>query len=183
VNDPDCNNSADNGDELVLNDNVNFDYSSCCDDVNSPIDMSPPHIPLPMSTACMHIEENNGSVFVVSSSKKDQSPIIFGRVWHWITTSNDSDEDLEPHNSFIMHGQCTIWWKKWDTTYVMVKAWTLERDDVSLYNLLYQKESLPTTTIRLAGSWGILLHLLNLIQNLNGLYYHILQIHRTENLM
>ena len=36
-----CNNSADNGDEWVLNENVNFDFSLCCDDVNSPVDMSP----------------------------------------------------------------------------------------------------------------------------------------------
>jgi len=96
LNDPDCNNSAGNGDEWVLNENVNFDYSLCCDDVNSPIDMSPLHMPLPMSMTCMHIEENDGSVFVVPSSKKDQSPIIFGRVRHWITISNNSDKDLEP---------------------------------------------------------------------------------------
>ena len=96
LNDPDCNNSADNSDEWVLNENVNFDYFSCRDNVDSPIDMNPLHMSLPMPSACMHIEENDGSVFVVPSSKKDQSPIIFGRVWHWITTSNNSDEDLEP---------------------------------------------------------------------------------------
>jgi len=69
-----------------------------------------------MSTACMHIEENDEFVFVVPSSKKDQSPIIFGRVRYWITPSNNLDEDLEPLNSFTMHGQHTVWWKKWDTT-------------------------------------------------------------------
>jgi len=53
-------------------------------------------MPLPMSVTCMHIEENDESVFVILPSKKDQSPLIFGRVWHWITTSNDSDKDLEP---------------------------------------------------------------------------------------
>jgi len=58
-------------------------------------------MPLPMSTACMHIEENDGSVFVIPSSKKNQSPIIFGRVWHRITTSNDSDEDLDPDSSSL----------------------------------------------------------------------------------
>ena len=64
-NDPDCNNSADNDSEWVLNENINFNYSLCCDDVNSHVDISPLHMPLPMSTACMHIEENDGSVFVV----------------------------------------------------------------------------------------------------------------------
>ena len=41
LDDPDCNNSADNGDEWILNENVNFDHSLCCDDINSDIDMSP----------------------------------------------------------------------------------------------------------------------------------------------
>ena len=80
LNDPDCNNSVDNGNEWVLNENINFDYSLCCDDVNSPADMSPLHMPLLMSMVYMYIEENDGSVFVVPSFKKSKSPIIFGRV-------------------------------------------------------------------------------------------------------
>jgi len=60
LNDLDCNNSADNGDEWVLNENVNFAYSLCYDDVNSPIDMSPLHTPLPMSMACMHMKRMMG---------------------------------------------------------------------------------------------------------------------------
>jgi len=80
LNDPDCNNSVDNGNEWVLNENINFDYSLCCDDVNSPADMSPLHMPLSISTTCMHIEENNESVFIIPSSKKDQLSIIFGRI-------------------------------------------------------------------------------------------------------
>ena len=82
LNDPDCNNATDIGNEWVLNENVNFDYSLCCDYINSPLDMSPLHITLPMSTTCMHIEKNDGSVFVVSSSKKDQSPIILDKIRH-----------------------------------------------------------------------------------------------------
>ena len=96
LNDPDCNNSASNGDEWVLNENVNFDYSWCCNNVNSPIDMSLLHMPLPISMTCMHKEENDGSLFLVPSSKKDQSTIIFGRVRHRIITSRNSDEELEP---------------------------------------------------------------------------------------
>jgi len=60
LNDPDCNNSADNGDERFLNENVNFNYPSCCDDVNSPIDKSPLHMHLPMSMPCIHIEKMMG---------------------------------------------------------------------------------------------------------------------------
>ena len=48
----------------------------------------------------MHIEENDGSIIVVSPSKKDQSPITFGKVRQWITTSIDSIEDLEPPQFF-----------------------------------------------------------------------------------
>jgi len=96
LNDPDGNNSIDNGDKWVLNKNINFDYSLCCDDVNSPVDMNPLHMSLPISTACMHVEENDGFVFIVSSSKKDQLPFILGKTRHWISTSNDSDEHLEP---------------------------------------------------------------------------------------
>jgi len=99
LNDPDCNNFTDNGDEWVLNENVNFKYSLCCDNVNSPVDMSSLHIPLPISTTCMHIEEIDGSI-LVPSSKKDQSMIIFGKTRYWITTSNDSDEDEEPPQFF-----------------------------------------------------------------------------------
>ena len=79
LNDLDCNNFADNGDKWVLNENANFNYSLCCEDVNSHVDMSPLYMPLPMSMACMHVEKNDGSVFVVPPSKKDQSLIIFGK--------------------------------------------------------------------------------------------------------
>ena len=58
---PDCNNFAKNDGEWVLNENINFDYSSCLDNVNSPVDMSPLHMPLPMLTACMQVEDNDGS--------------------------------------------------------------------------------------------------------------------------
>jgi len=107
-NDPDCNNSAENDIEWVLNENVNFDYSLYLYDVNSLVDMSLLHIPLPMSMACIQVEDNDESAFVVPPSKKNQEPIIFDRVQHRITISNDSDEDLKPHNSFIMHGQYTV---------------------------------------------------------------------------
>jgi len=61
-------------------------------------------MPLPMSTACMQIEENDGSVFAVPSSKKNQLPIIFGRARHWITTSIDSAKTWSPHNLSL----CTV---------------------------------------------------------------------------
>jgi len=68
----DCNNSAENDGEWFLNENINFNYSSCLDDVNSPVDMNPLYMFLPMLTACMQVEDNDGSAFVVPSLKKDQ---------------------------------------------------------------------------------------------------------------
>jgi len=95
-NDPDCNNSAENNGEWVLNENVNFDYSLYFDDVHCSVDMSPLHMPLPMLMTCIHVDDKDGSIFIVPSLKKDQLPIILGRVRPRIATSNDSEEDLEP---------------------------------------------------------------------------------------
>ena len=78
-NDPDCNNFAENDGKWVLNENVNYNYSLYFDDVHNPIDMSSLHMPLPMSMARMHVEDDEGSVFIIPS-KRDQSSIIFGRV-------------------------------------------------------------------------------------------------------
>ena len=77
---PDCNNSAEADGKWVLNENVNFDYSLCHDDVNCPVDMSHLHIPQLIVTTCMQVEDNDGSVFIASSLKKDKSPILFSRV-------------------------------------------------------------------------------------------------------
>jgi len=46
-------------------------YSLCCNDVNSPIDMSPLHMPLLMLMIYMHIDKNDGSVFIVPPYKKN----------------------------------------------------------------------------------------------------------------
>ena len=51
---------------------------------------------LPMTTACIHIEDNDEFVFIIPSSKKEQSPIMFGRVYPKTFISVDSKEDLEP---------------------------------------------------------------------------------------
>ena len=103
----------------------------------------------------MHVEDDEGSVFVVPPSKRDQSPIIFDRVWHQIIIFNDSAEDLEPPQFFHMHGQHTVWWRKWDMTCIMVKAWISKRHDTSLYNLLCRKESQSTSMSRRAGGWDM----------------------------
>jgi len=53
-------------------------------------------MPLPMSMASMHVEDNDGSVFIVPPPKKDQSPFIFGIIQTRTAVSNDSSKDLEP---------------------------------------------------------------------------------------
>jgi len=62
-----------------LIENVNIDYSLCCNDVNSHVDMCLLHMPLYMSTVCKHTEENDESIIVIPSSKKEQLSIIFGK--------------------------------------------------------------------------------------------------------
>ena len=50
--------------------------------------------------ACMHIEDNEGSIFIIPPSKRDESPIVFGRDQARATTSKESDDDLEPLQFF-----------------------------------------------------------------------------------
>ena len=62
---------------MGLYENVNFYYSLCLDDINIHVDMSLLHMPPPMSMVSMQVEDNDESVFVVPSIKKDQFPILF----------------------------------------------------------------------------------------------------------
>ena len=95
LDDFDCNNPAENEDEWVLNENIIFDYSLCLDDVS--INVKSLHMLLLVSKmTCVHIQDNEGSVFIVPSYKKDQSPIVFGRGRAQALTSRESDNDLEP---------------------------------------------------------------------------------------
>jgi len=48
----------------------------------------------------MHIENNEEFVFIVPPTKRDQSPIIFGKSQARIMTSRESDDDLEPLQFF-----------------------------------------------------------------------------------
>ena len=54
----------------------------CLDDVFNSLKYSSLHMPLPTARmACMWIEDDNESLFVVPSFKKSQSPIVFGKVY------------------------------------------------------------------------------------------------------
>ena len=44
----------------------------------------------------MHIENNEGSIFIVSPSERDQLLIVFGKGQTQAMTSKESDEELEP---------------------------------------------------------------------------------------
>ena len=97
LDDFDCNNLTENEGERVFNETVAFDYSLCLEDVFRFVDISSLHIPLPTSKrASMHIENNEGSVLIVPPTERDQSPIIFGRSQVQVTTSRESDYNLEP---------------------------------------------------------------------------------------
>ena len=87
--------------------NVNFNYSLCYNDVNSSVDMSSLHMPLPMSTACMHIKENDGSVFIVSPSKKVNFQSYLAKPDIGLLHPTIQMKTWSP-NSFTMHGQRTV---------------------------------------------------------------------------
>ena len=81
LDDLNCNDPTKKEDEWVINENAAFDYSLYFNDVPNFIDCSSLHMPLPTSmTTCMHIEDDDGSVFIFPSPKKGQLLIIFGRI-------------------------------------------------------------------------------------------------------
>jgi len=54
-------------------------------------------MPLPiLKMACMQVQYNEESAFIVPPCKRDQSPIIFGRGQAQALISRESDNDLEP---------------------------------------------------------------------------------------
>jgi len=82
LNDPNCNDFAENDSEWVINENIVIDYSLCLDDVFNSIKSNSLHMPLPTTRmACIQIEDDDESMYVVPSSKKSQSPIVFGKVY------------------------------------------------------------------------------------------------------
>jgi len=96
-----CNDATENYGEWIINEDVASDYFLCFNVVPDFISMNSLHMPFPNSMmACLQIEDNDGSVFVISSSKSNQSPIIFGRVHPRVATPVDSDKDLEPPQFF-----------------------------------------------------------------------------------
>jgi len=95
LNDYDCNDPAENKGKWILNENIAFNYSLCLEDVS--VNVRSLHMPLPISKiACMHIQDNEGSVFIVPPCKKDQSLIVFGRGQAQAPIPRESDDDLEP---------------------------------------------------------------------------------------
>ena len=76
----DCNNPTEDEREWVISEDVAFVYSLCLEDVFKFVNISPLHMPLPISEmTCMHIEDNEWSC-LHCPSKKNKSLIVFGRV-------------------------------------------------------------------------------------------------------
>ena len=68
-----CKDPAENDGKWVINNNIAFDYSLYFDDVPNFVDTSSLHMPMSTSmTACMHIKDDDGSLFIIPSSKRDQ---------------------------------------------------------------------------------------------------------------
>jgi len=103
LNDYDCNDPVENESEWILNKNIAFDYSLCLEDVS--VNIRSMHMPLPISKiACMHIQDNEGSVFIVPPYKRDLSPIVFGRGRAQASIPSELDDDLE-HPQFFYNAR------------------------------------------------------------------------------
>ena len=94
------NDTVENDNEWVLNEDVSFDYSYCLN-VPETTYLNSLHMPIStMMKACTYTEDSDRAIFIVPSSQKDQTPIIFGRIHSQISTSVVSDENLEPPQFF-----------------------------------------------------------------------------------
>jgi len=104
-NNPQCNNSIEHDGEWVINENIIFDYPvsvvvfKSIDD--SSIRMSSPML----SMTSTPIEDGKGSIFVIPTSQRSQSPIVFGnpeclQLHTRVRTQN-------PHNFSFMHDRRT----------------------------------------------------------------------------
>ena len=101
LNESDCNDSVENDVEWVINKNVSFDSFVCLNDVLNSVKSSSLHMPLPTARmACMQTEDNDESIFIVPSSTKNQSPIVFGKVYLKTFTLEDPKKEQEPPHFF-----------------------------------------------------------------------------------
>jgi len=99
-NNPQCNNPSEDDNEWVINDNVIFDYPVSVGLFES-VANSPLHMPLHKSSMSgTSVECAEGSVFVTPPSKRNQSPIIFGRAQLRRSEVTDSSSDSEPPQFF-----------------------------------------------------------------------------------
>ena len=99
-NNPQCNTPFEDDDEWVINDNVFFDYPVSFELFES-VTNSSLHMPLHKpSTSSTSVECIEGSIFVVSPSKKGQSPIIFSKAQRQRSTAADSSSDSETPQIF-----------------------------------------------------------------------------------
>jgi len=80
LNDPERNNPIEDHGRWVINESINFNYPVSVDLFKSADDTFL-HMPLSMlSMTSTSVENDEGSVLVIPLSKKNQSPIVFGRV-------------------------------------------------------------------------------------------------------
>ena len=80
----------------VINENVIFDYPVSVDVFKS-IDDSSLHMPLSMlSLTSTPVKNSEGFLFEIPPFKRNQSPIVFGRVQPRMSAVTDSGSDSEP---------------------------------------------------------------------------------------
>jgi len=103
LDDFDYNNPVENEGEWVLNENIAFYYSLCLEDIS--VNVKSLHMPLLISEmACMHIQDNEGSVVIVLLAKGTNHQLYLTEVGLKPRHLENQTMTWNPHNSFIMHG-------------------------------------------------------------------------------
>ena len=144
----------------------------CLEDVFKSVDICSLQMPLFISKmACMHIEDNKRSVFIVPPSKGTN---------HWLYSAKprlgprhpgNQMTTWNPHNFFITPVTNRMM-KRMDTTWIVEMVWISVKGGTSLWNLSYQKENQPTITITHTGGWDISLRPPSQNQSLTSPYHH-----------
>ena len=160
-NDPECNNPTEDDGEWVINASITFDYPMSVDLSKSTDDTSL-YIPLSIFSVTSTLVENSEvSVFVVSPSKMNQSPIVFRRIQPRIFVIKDSSSDPEPTQFFLYARSTHHMLRRMGYNLQYGNVLNFRRGCVVFYGLSCQKGSQQIIMIKHAGvriyytSWSI----------------------------
>jgi len=178
-----CNNPIEDDGEWVINENITFDYPVSVDLFKSSHDTSL-HIRLSMlSVTSTPVENGEGSVFVVSSSKRNQSPIVFDRVQPQMSAVTDSGSDSETLQFFHYARSTHHMMRSMGYNLQRGNSLNFRRGRCGLLWTFVPKGKPADYYDKTRKSWDILHHLFNLSLKEVNLSHHIPPVHMSGNQM